>query len=172
MSVIPWWQSLEIRPEITNASGQIEDVQMSLGAAVTPPEGVLAPPYADPEHYGQITHPTGRLTALLADIAVRLAGGQDGYSKAGALTRLNQGMGGGKSHAEIGAWHLAAHPEQFLSADIGKAVASAAADATALPMSVDRNCSGCAARCQAPISAWDLPPPMPWLSRFSAPALE
>lgn len=137
MSVIPWWQSLEIRPEITNASGQIEDVQMSLGAAVTPPEGVLAPPYADVEHYGQITHPTGRLTALLADIAVRLAGGPDGYTKSGALTRLNQGMGGGKSHAEIGAWHLAAHPEQFLTTDIGKAVAYAAEDKLGKPLPPD-----------------------------------
>ena len=128
MSVVPWWQSLEIRPEITSASGQIEDVQMSLGAAVTPLEGVPAPAYADPAYYGQITHPTSRLTALLADIAVRLAGGADGFNKAGALTRLNQGMGGGKSHAEIGAWHLAAHPEQFLATDIGQAVAAAAAD--------------------------------------------
>lgn len=128
MSVVTWWQALEIRPEITSASGQIEDVQMSLGAAVTPPEGVPAPAYADPGYYGQITHPTGRLTALLADIAVRLAGGPDGYHKAGALTRLNQGMGGGKSHAEIGAWHLAAHPQQFLATDIGQAVAASATD--------------------------------------------
>lgn len=137
--IVHWWEALEIRPEITNASGQIEDVQMSLGAAVAPPEGIPAPTYADPIHYGHITHPTGRLTALLADIAVRLAGGPDGYTKAGALIRLNQGMGGGKSHAEIGAWHLAAHPEQFLVTDIGKAVASAAEDklGKSLPSDLD-----------------------------------
>lgn len=134
MSVTPWWHALEIRPEILSASGQIEDVQMSLGAAVSPPDGLLAPPYANPEHYGQITHPTGRLTALLADIAIRLAGGTDGYAKAGALTRLNQGMGGGKSHALIGAWHLAAHPEQFLATDIGEAVAKAAEDKLGKPL--------------------------------------
>lgn len=139
MTVVPWWEDLEIRPEITNAAGQIEDVQMSLGAAVAPPEGVPTPPYADPTHYGQITHPTGRLTALLADIAVRLAGGPDGYTKAGALTRLNQGMGGGKSHAEIGAWHLAAHPHEFLATDIGQAVATAAADKFGKPLPDDLN---------------------------------
>ena len=61
-----------------------------------------------------------RLTALLADIAVRLAGGADGFPKAGALTRLNQGMGGGKSHAMIGLWHLAAHPDAFRATDIGR----------------------------------------------------
>lgn len=137
MSPRPWWDVVEIRPEITSASGQIEDVQMALGAAVYPSEGVPAPAYADATHYGQITHPTGRLTALLADIAIRLAGGPDGYTKAGALTRLNQGMGGGKSHALIGAWHLAAHPEQLLATDIGRAVAGAAADKLGRPLPDD-----------------------------------
>jgi hypothetical protein len=139
MSVTPWWQSLEIRGEISNSSGQIEDVQMSLGAAVFPPEGMPGPLYADPANYGQITHPTRRLTALLADIAIRLAGGADGYTKAGALIRLNQGMGGGKSHAEIGAWHLAAHPGPFLSTDIGQTVAKAATDKLGKSLPSDLN---------------------------------
>lgn len=126
MATNPWWTELAIRPEIVNASGQIEDVQMSLGAAVHP-QGQVPPDYANPISYGQITHPTPRLTALLADIAIRLAGGPSGYAKASCLTRLNQGMGGGKSHAEIGAWHLAAHPQEFLTTDIGQAVAASAA---------------------------------------------
>jgi len=137
MSATPWWDIVKIRPEITGASGQIEDVQMSLGAAVYQSGGVSAPDYAEANYYGQITHPTGRLTALLADIAIRLAGGPDGYNKAGALTRLNQGMGGGKSHALIGAWHLAAHPAELLSTDIGQAVASAAADKLGKPLPDD-----------------------------------
>lgn len=139
MNITPWWQVLQIRPEITTASGQIEDVQMSLGAAVFPADGVAAPLYAETAHYGQITHPSGRLTALLADIAIRLAGGPAGYAKAGALTRLNQGMGGGKSHAEIGAWHLAAHPQEFLTTDIGQAVADAAAEKLGAALPADLN---------------------------------
>ena len=44
------------------------------------------------------------------------------------MTRLDQGMGGGKSHACIGAWHLAEHPAEFAKTDIGKAVHKHAAD--------------------------------------------
>ena len=121
MSVPKWWERLALRPEIVDADGRIDDVQMSLGEAVHTTKGATPVPYADAGYYGQITEPTTRLTALLADIAVRLGGGAD-YPKAGALTRLNQGMGGGKSHALIGAWHLAAHPQEFLTTDIGQAV--------------------------------------------------
>ena len=32
--VTPWWKALKIRQEILNASGQIDDVQMSLFQAV------------------------------------------------------------------------------------------------------------------------------------------
>ena len=39
----PWWEAVELRTEITNASGQIEDVQMALGAAVNPGAGVPRP---------------------------------------------------------------------------------------------------------------------------------
>lgn len=138
MNVPNWWQNLELRPEIVDADGRIDDVQMSLGEAVHPSKGASPVPYADAHYYGQITEPTARLTALLADIAVRLGGGGD-YTKAGALTRLNQGMGGGKSHALIGAWHLAAHPQEFLTTDIGKAVRAAAEAKTdhALPTDLD-----------------------------------
>lgn len=125
MSTPKWWERLALRPEIVDADGRIDDVQMSLGEAVHTTKGAIPVPYADADYYGQITEPTARLTALLAHIAVRLGGG-DGYAKAGALTRLNQGMGGGKSHALIGAWHLAAHPQEFLATDIGQAVREAA----------------------------------------------
>ncbi len=125
MSVPKWWERLQLRPEIVDADGRIDDVQMSLGEAVHTTKGAAPVPYADADYYGQITEPTARLTALLADIAVRLGGGAD-YTKAGALTRLNQGMGGGKSHALIGAWHLAAHPQEFLTTDIGRAVRNTA----------------------------------------------
>lgn len=119
--ITPWWAALEIRPEIIDASGQIDDVQMSLADAVYA-TGVTRPLYADVEYYGQITHPTGQLAALLAGLAIRLGGGAHDYAKTPALTRLNQGMGGGKSHAAIGAYHLASDPVAFSRTDIGQRV--------------------------------------------------
>jgi hypothetical protein len=96
-SVTPWWKALKLRQEIRSASGQINDVQMSLFRAVHT-RGTDQPPYADAAYYGDITHPTERLIDLLTEIAVRIGGGDD-YLKARAVTRLDQGMGGGKSHA-------------------------------------------------------------------------
>jgi hypothetical protein len=120
----PWWKALKIRQEILNASGQIDDVQMSLFQAVHA-TGTDRPPYADAAYYGEITHPTERLIDLLTEIAVRIGSGGD-YLKARAVTRLDQGMGGGKSHACIGAFHLARHPESLLGTELGLQVAKRA----------------------------------------------
>jgi hypothetical protein len=123
-NVTPWWKALKIRQEILSASGQIDDVQMSLFQAVHG-LGADKPLYADAAYYGEITHPTERLTDLLAEIAVRIGGGQD-YLKARSLTRLDQGMGGGKSHACIGAFHLAAHPDALYHTELGANIAARA----------------------------------------------
>lgn len=90
-SVTPWWKALKIRQEIQSASGQIDDVQMSVSRAVYG-TGADRPPYVDAGYYGEITHPTERLIDLLSEIAVRIGGGDD-YLKARAVTRLDQGMG-------------------------------------------------------------------------------
>lgn len=121
IDVTPWWKALKIRAEILSASGQIDDVQMSLFQAVY---GTNAdrPPYADANYYGEITHPTERLIDLLTEIAVRIGGGSD-YLKARAVTRLDQGMGGGKSHACIGAFHLAVNSEALRGTELGQQVA-------------------------------------------------
>jgi hypothetical protein len=115
--LIPWWKALSIRPEILDASGAIDDVQMSLYQTVHG-SGSTRPLYADPAYYGEITHPTDQLVDLLAKIAIRL-GARDDYLKAPALWRLDQGMGGGKSHAAIGAYHLAAHPADLAQTEVG-----------------------------------------------------
>lgn len=120
ITATPWWEALKLRAEIVDASGAIDDVQMSLFDAVYG-TGAQRPTYADPSYYGEITHPTGQLVDLLAKLAVRVGGGED-YLKAPALTRLDQGMGGGKSHACIGAWLLASNPVEFAKTDIGRAV--------------------------------------------------
>ncbi len=131
----PWWKALQIRREIISASGQIDDVQMSLFQAVHG-TGADKAPYADAAYYGSITHPTERLTDLLAEIAIRIGGGED-YLKARAVTRLDQGMGGGKSHACIGAWHLGANPSALLPTEIGKGVAASAAKRLGRALPVD-----------------------------------
>ncbi|MFG1818266.1 DUF499 domain-containing protein [Kribbella sp. NPDC049174] len=123
-SVTPWWKTLKIRQEILNASGQIDDVQMSLFRAVHG-IGNDKPPYADAAYYGDITHPTERLTDLLTEIAVRIGSGSD-YLKARAVTRLDQGMGGGKSHACIGAYHLAHSSEALFKTQLGQGIAARA----------------------------------------------
>ncbi|EME23878.1 ATPase AAA, partial [Rhodococcus qingshengii BKS 20-40] len=53
-SVTPWWKALQIRKEIISASGQIDDVQMSLFQAVYG-LGTARAPYADAAYYGSIT---------------------------------------------------------------------------------------------------------------------
>ena len=64
-----WADALKLREEITDASGQIADLQMSLYSAVYTDRDV---PYQDPDYYAQITEPTagllrfmGRITRLL-----------------------------------------------------------------------------------------------------------
>ncbi|MFF2629273.1 DUF499 domain-containing protein [Kitasatospora griseola] len=134
-SVTPWWKALKLRKEILSASGQIDDVQMSLFRAVHA-TGADRPPYADAGYYGDITHPTERLIDLLTEIAVRVGGGAD-YLKARAVTRLDQGMGGGKSHACIGAYHLAANSEVLLGTELGQRVAERAKAKMGRPLAGD-----------------------------------
>jgi hypothetical protein len=134
-TVTPWWQALKIRQEIISASGQIDDVQMSLFRAVHG-TGHDRPLYADAGYYGDITHPTERLVDLLTEIAVRIGGGQD-YRKARAVTRLDQGMGGGKSHACIGAFHLAANPTALMNTALGQQVTSRAQAKLGRPLASD-----------------------------------
>lgn len=133
--VTPWWKALKLRQEILTASGQIDDVQMSLFRAVHG-TGSDRPPYADAAYYGEITHPTERLINLLSDIAIRIGGGAD-YRKARAVIRLAQGMGGGKSHACIGAYHLAANPRALFSTDLGRKVSAQAETKTGAALADD-----------------------------------
>ena len=126
-SVTPWWDVLQLRDEIANSAGSIDDVQMSLFKAV---HGTVddRPAYAAAGYYGEITHPSPLFTDLMAKVAVRLGGGEN-YTRARALWRLDQAMGGGKSHGLIGLWHLAAHFAALAPTDIGRA---AIAEATAI----------------------------------------
>ncbi|WP_270886254.1 DUF499 domain-containing protein [Pedococcus sp. 5OH_020] len=135
--VTPWWDTLSIRREITRSSGQIDDVQMSLFQAVYE-QGDERPPYADADYYGKITHPSPQFIQLLANVAVRLAGGTN-YTAAPALWRLDQAMGGGKSHGLIGLYHLAAHPRDLSATDVGKQALTEAASMAGAPLPATLN---------------------------------
>ncbi len=133
--VTPWWETLKIRQEIVPASGSIDDVQMSLFQAVhgTADAG---PRYADATYYGQITHPSPQFIDLMKTVAIRLGGGH-AYSAAPALWRLDQAMGGGKSHGLIGLYHLAAHPAALRATDIGRETFEEARTAIGTPLAAD-----------------------------------
>ena len=135
---IPWWQALELREEIIDSSGRPGDVQVSL-YRVAYEQGANRPKYADAAYYGKITEPTTQLVELLARIAIRLGGGAK-QDQGRALIRLDQGMGGGKSHACIGAWHLATNPQVLAAEDIGRKVFEQAEMALgqALPKGLNR----------------------------------
>jgi hypothetical protein len=144
MTMRPWWETVRLRDEVALGAGQIDDVQMSLFNAV---RGTV--PYKDVGYYGEITHPTADLVNLMGKIAVRLGVEGKGSEQAKAVWRLDQGMGGGKSHGLVGMWHLAAHTAEFTATEIGsKAMQSArtlagswtVADGLRAPMCVVLSC--------------------------------
>ena len=124
----PWTQTMTLRPEIVR-SGHVDDVQVSLAAAVFGASGdqERRSHYARPDYYGAITHPTGRLVNLMAQVKLRIGGSGPAARNAPAVWRLDQAMGGGKSHGLIGLWHLAEHPEQLAETELGQAVDAEAA---------------------------------------------
>ncbi len=128
MPIIPWWKIMKLRPEVIAADGVVKDIRMSLHNAAFGAKGAGAGAvaYADATHYGDITHPAGSLVDFMARVAVRL--GVPGSTQTNAVWRLDQAMGGGKSHGLIGLWHLAQHPDELASTDLGRKVTAAAGD--------------------------------------------
>lgn len=122
MPVTPWWQCLSLRDEIAKSGGNINDVQMSLFAAVHEQESTE---YGKVDYYSDITFPTRGLVELMGSMAVRLASPSNTGSVK-AVWRGDQGMGGGKSHAQVGLFHMASQPESFFATDLGKRVAAEA----------------------------------------------
>jgi hypothetical protein len=110
-----WTNVLKIRPEVVATDGGIGDLQMSLHSAVYQTAKV---PYQDVAYYGDITEPTPNLVGFFARVARRLSGSSESI----ALYHLHQGMGGGKSHALVGLYHMASNPNDFFKTHIGKEV--------------------------------------------------
>jgi hypothetical protein len=110
-----WADVLTLRQEVTDASGQVANLQMSLYSVVSKTADV---PYRNVGYYGDITMPTSGLVGFMAQVAQRL--GSAGATR--ALFHLDQGMGGGKSHALVGLYHLANDPAGFLACELGRLV--------------------------------------------------
>jgi hypothetical protein len=119
MALQNWTSVLKLRPEVVATDGGIGDLQMSLHRAVYQTAKV---PYQDVAYYGDITEPTPNLVGFFSRIARRLSG----TSESVALYHLDQGMGGGKSHALVGLYHMASAPKSFFATHIGKEVKSEA----------------------------------------------
>jgi hypothetical protein len=117
MTSVPHWADvLELRQELLNTAGQIADLQMSLYSAVYTDRDV---PYQEPGYYADITEPTVGLVRFMGTVARRLGTKATGGK---ALFHLDQGMGGGKSHALVGLFHLANAPAGFLATRLGRLV--------------------------------------------------
>lgn len=110
-----WADVLELRPEVRNSDGSIGELQMSLHKAVYQTVDV---PYRKVEYYGDITEPTPNLAGFFARVAHRLGTNAD----ASALFHLDQGMGGGKSHALVGLYHMVNSSDKFFATDLGRQV--------------------------------------------------
>src|SRR5437867_3748057 len=124
MTPVPHWADvLELRQGILDTAGQIADLQMSLYSAVYTDRDV---PYQEPGYYADITEPTVGLVRFMGTVARRLGTNASGGK---ALFHLDQGMGGGKSHALGGLFHLANDPAAFLATELGQLVREEAGQA-------------------------------------------
>ena len=75
-------------------------------------------PYREVSYYADITEPAPHLIGFLGRVARRLGTTADST----ALFHLDQGMGGGKSHALVGLYHMAAHSQEFFATELGRQV--------------------------------------------------
>ena len=135
----PWWTIMTLRPEVITSGGIISDMRMSLHSAAIATGA--RPPYSQPNYYGVITHPAGSLVDFMARVAVRL--GVSHSTQTPAVWRLDQAMGGGKSHGLVGLWHLATHPRLLAATDLGQEVIKSALDITGRPVDPDLNSPRC-----------------------------
>ncbi|MEU2727726.1 DUF499 domain-containing protein [Streptomyces griseoviridis] len=110
-----WADVLTLRPEVRASDGSVGELQMSLHKAVYQTVDV---PYRKVDYYVDITQPTPNLIGFFGQVARRL--GTDGDTT--ALFHLDQGMGGGKSHALVGLHHMANKPTEFFSTEFGRLI--------------------------------------------------
>ncbi len=110
-----WVDVLPLRSEVFASDGSVGELQMSLHKAVYQTVDV---PYRKVSYYGEITQPTPNLSGFFSRVARRLGSDVDST----ALFHLDQGMGGGKSHALVGLYHMANSPQEFFATELGQKV--------------------------------------------------
>jgi Protein of unknown function (DUF499) len=110
-----WADMLSLRAEVTQSDGSVGELQMSLHKAVYRTVDV---PYRKVDYYVDITQPTPNMVGFFARLARRLGT----YADAPALFHLDQGMGGGKSHALVGLYHMASSSAEFFDTELGQLV--------------------------------------------------
>lgn len=116
VSTVPHWADvLALRSEVAASDGSVGELQMSLHKAVYQTVDV---PYRKVDYYADITQPTPNLVGFFARVARRLGTDMDTT----ALFHLDQGMGGGKSHALVGLYHMATSPDEFFATGLGRLV--------------------------------------------------
>ncbi len=125
MTVTHWANELHMRDEVVQRHGHAYGLQMSLYEAVYQTSDV---PYREAAYWCDITEPTTKLVEFMAEITRHLGSGGGASQLLGGdrLFHLDQGMGGGKSHALVGLWHLATHSEEFFATEIGRQVLAVA----------------------------------------------
>jgi hypothetical protein len=116
-----WTERLELRDEVVASDGSVGELQMSLGKVVYQTADV---PYRNAEYWCDITEPTDTMVGVFASVARRLWSSSS--TDATALFQFAQGMGGGKSHALVGMWHMARSPQTFFASQVGQRVTAAA----------------------------------------------
>lgn len=116
-----WTERLELRDEVVASDGSVGELQMSLGKVVYQTADV---PYRHAEYWCDITEPTDTMVGVFASVARRLWSSTS--ADATALFQFAQGMGGGKSHALVGMWHMAREPQKFFATEVGEMVTAAA----------------------------------------------
>jgi predicted AAA+ superfamily ATPase len=115
-STVPHWADvLSLRSEVTLSDGSVGELQMSLHKAVYQ---TVVVPYRTVDYYVDITQPTPNLVGFFARVARHLGAAAD----TPALFYLDQGMGGGKSHAMVGLYHMASSPTEFFDTELGRLV--------------------------------------------------
>lgn len=120
MTPAHWTDVLTLREEVRQTDGSVGELQMSLAKAVYQTVPV---PYSRCDYYTDITQPTPLLVGFLARVVRRLGVARlDTH----ACFHLDQGMGGGKSHALVGIWHMVHTPEAFFRSELGQVVAAEA----------------------------------------------
>jgi predicted AAA+ superfamily ATPase len=92
-------------------TGELSEDQFAASLADVAHSGDAPDVYGDPRLFFEKTYPTSGLQELLTRLATRFVGTHhDNYSGTNGILRLDTSFGGGKTHNQIAAYHLAESP--------------------------------------------------------------